>query len=209
MINIYRLFVFLFSFLIVINSGFAQEINDYRILNVTLDTSEPTQLQINHGRLIWKDKDLNTGTYNLKWFSGSEIFKLDSNLTGFTTVIDGDYIAWNTPSEKIKIFNTKDWSTTLISSSSYNPGSNQPISLANGKLAFARSSGNGTEIVVENLVTGWDTTFSAGVWNLEPSLHHGQLAWVQKFLSDTTTTNIYFFDGLTTRNLTGTSITKN
>jgi len=209
MINIYRLSVFLFSFLIVINSGFAQEINDYRILNVTLDTSEPTQLQINHGRLIWKDKDLNTGTYNLKWFSGSEIFKLDSNLTGFTTVIDGDYIAWNTPSEKIKIFNTKDWSTTLISSSSYNPGSNQPISLANGKLAFARSSGNGTEIVVENLATGWDTTFSAGVWNLEPSPHHGQLAWVQKFLSDTTTTNIYFFDGLTTRNLTGTSITKN
>jgi hypothetical protein len=205
-IKTFLMFISLFCLLSFMSN--AQDINTYRIINVTLDTSEPDKLQINHGKLIWKDKDPNSGTYNLKYFSGAEIFKLDSNLTGLTSAIDADYIAWNSSSQEIKVFNVKDWSTSLVGSS-YNPDSNQPISLANGKLAFARSSGNGTEIVVKNLVTGQDTTFSTGVWNLEPSLHHGQLAWIQKFLSDTTSNNIYFFDGLTIRNLTGTSISKN
>ncbi len=203
-----RLSAFLISLLAVINSEFAQEVNGYRIINVTLDTSEPEQLQINHGRLIWEDKDPNSGTYNLKYFTGTEIFKLDSNLAGLTSDIDGDFVAWNTSSEEIKIFNVRDWSITSIGSS-YNPDFNQAISLAYGRIAYARSAGNGTEIVVRDLSTDQDTIFSAGVWNLEPSLHHGQLAWIQKFLIDTTRSNIYFFDGLTTRNLTGTSISKN
>jgi len=191
---------------IAIHNSLAQEINGYRLLNVTLDTSEPYQLQINHGRLIWEDKDPNFGTYNLKYFSGAEIFKLDSNLTGLTSDIDGDFIAWNTSLEEIKIFNTKDWSVISIGSS-YNPDFNQPISIANGKIAFARSTSNGTEIVVRNLITGQDTIFSAGIWNLEPSLHHGQLAWTQS--ADTAISNIYFFDGLKTQNLTSTSSSKN
>ena len=53
------------SFLMILSAVpvSAQEINGYKNINVTLETSEPTQLQINHGRLIWKDKDINTGTY--------------------------------------------------------------------------------------------------------------------------------------------------
>lgn len=187
---------------------FPQEINGYKTINVTLETIEPTHLQINHGRLIWKDKDLNTGTHNVKYFSGAEIFKLDSNLTGLTSDIDGEFAGWNTSSEEIKIFNTNDWSVTNIGSS-YNPDSNQPVSIANGKIAFARNAGSGTEIVVRNLTTGQEVIFSAGVWNLEPSLHHGQLAWVQKFLADTTVSNIYFFNGYSTENITNTASTKN
>ena len=190
------------------NPHFAQEVNGYKIFNVTLDTSEPNQLQINHGRLVWKDKDINTGTFNLKYFSGAEIFKLDSNLTGFTSDIDGEFVAWNTSSQEIKLFNTKDWSVTNIGSS-YNPDSNQPISIADGKIAFARNAGNGTEIVVRNLTTGQEATFSAGVWNLEPSSHHGQLAWVQKFLADTSISNIYFFNGHSTENISNTPSAKN
>src|SRR4030065_301417 len=187
---------------------FPQEINSHRIINVTFDTSQPSDLIINHGRLIWKDVNIDNNTYNLKYFSGAEIFKLDSNLAGLTSDIDADYVAWNTSSEEIKIFNVKDWSTTSVGAS-YNPDSRQPISLANGKLAYARSAGNGTEIVVKNLTGGDETVFGAGVWNLEPSLHHGQLAWMQKFFADTTVSNIYFFDGLTTRNLSSITLSKN
>ena len=199
----------LFIFLIIQTSPyFAQEVNGYRVINVTLQTSEPNQLQINHRRLIWKDKDINTGTYNLKYFSGAEIFKLDSNLTGFTSDIDGDHVVWNTSSEEIKVFNTKDWTTTTIGSS-YNPDLNQPISVANGKVAFARDGGGGTEIVVRNLISGQEVTHSSGFWNLEPSLHHGQLAWVQKFLADTSVSNIYFFNGQSTVNISNTTSAKN
>jgi hypothetical protein len=204
----YKLTLLLIFLIINNNINIAQEISGYKNINVTLETSEPAQLQINHGRLIWKDKEINTGTYNLKYYSGAEIFKLDSNLTGFTSDIDGDFVAWNTSSEEIKVFNTKDWSVTNIGSS-YNPGLNQPISVANGKVTFSRNAGNGTEIVVRNLTTAQEVIFSAGVWNLEPSLNNGQLAWVQRFLADTTISNIYFFNGYSIENITDISSTKN
>jgi PKD repeat protein len=204
----YRFLILAFFFFITPFTYFPQEINSHRIINVTFDTSQPSDLIINHGRLIWKDVNTDNNTYNLKYFSGAEIFKLDSNLAGLTSAIDADYVAWNTSSEEIKVFNVKDWSTTSIGSS-FNPDSKQPISLANGKLAYARGEGNGTEIVVKNLTSGEEAVFSAGVWNLEPSLHHGLLAWTQKFFADTTVSNIYFFDGLSTRNLTSASISKN
>lgn len=206
--TITRFLLFTFLSIIINYTLFAQEINSFRIINVTLDTSQPSDLVINRGRLIWQDINTDNGSYNLKYFSGAEIFKLDSNLTGLTSDIDGDYIAWNTSSEEIKIFDIKDWTTTTIGSS-YNADYNQKISLANGKLAYARSSGNGTEIVMKNLIKGDETVFSAGLWNLEPSLHHGQMAWTQKFLADSTVSNIYFFDGQSTQNLTNTSLTKN
>jgi len=204
----FRLLILAVLFFITTYFAFPQEINSHRNINVTFDISQPSDLIINYGRLIWKDINTDNGNYNLKYFSGAEIFKLDSNLTGLTSDIDGDYVAWNTSSQEIKVFNVKDWSTTSIGAS-YNPDSRQPISLANGKLAYARSAGNGTEIVVKNLTGGDETVFSAGVWNLEPSLHHGQLAWMQKFFADTTVSNIYFFDGLTTRNLSSITLSKN
>ncbi|MFI5406699.1 MAG: PKD domain-containing protein, partial [Nitrososphaerales archaeon] len=49
----------------------------------------------------------------------------------------------------------------------------------------------------------------AGVWNLQPSMHHDQLAWIQKFLADTTISNIYFFNGQTIENITDINATKN
>ena len=204
----FRLLILAVFSIVTTFTTFPQEINSHRIINVTFDTSQPSDLIINHGRLIWKDVDINNNTYNLKYFSGAEIFKLDSNLAGLTSAIDADYVAWNTSSEEIKIFNVKDWSTTSIGVS-YNPDFRQSISLANGKLAYARSAGNGTEIVMKNLTSGDESVFSAGVWNLEPSLHHGQLAWTQKFFADTTVSNIYLFDGLSTRNLSSNTLSKN
>jgi PKD repeat protein len=206
--NRFRLLISAVLFFITTFTSFPQEINSHRNINVTFNTSQPSDLIINHGRLIWKDVNTDNSTYNLEYFSGAEIFKLDSNLAGITSDIDADYVAWNTSSQEIKVFNVNDWSTTTIGTS-YNPDFKQTISLANGKLAYARSAGNGTEIVVKNLASGAEAVFSAGVWNLEPSLHHGQLAWTQKFLVDTTISNIYFFDGITTRNLSSSSLSKN
>src|SRR3990172_13235651 len=175
----FRLLILVVFFFISTFTSFSEEINSDCNINVTFDISQPSDLIINHGRLIWKDINTDNGTYNLKYFSGAEIFKLDSNLAGLTSAIDADYVAWNTSSEEIKIFNVKDWSTTSIGVS-YNPDFRQSISLANGKLAYAKSAGNGTEIVMKNLTSGDETVFSAGVWNLEPSLHHGHLTWMQK-----------------------------
>src|SRR3972149_9135195 len=156
-----RLLILAVLFFITTYFAFPQEINSHRNINVTFDISQPSDLIINHGRLIWKDINTDNGTYNLKYFSGAEIFKLDSNLAGLTLDIDADYVAWNTSSGEIKVFIIKDWSTTSIGAS-YNPDSKQPISLANGKLAYARSAGNGTEIVVKNLTGGDETVFSSG-----------------------------------------------
>jgi len=106
--------------------SFSQDISTYRNINVSLSASEPEQLQINHGRLIWNERDPDSATYSLKYYSGAEIFTLDSNRAGFTHSIDGNYIAWNTPEEEIKVFNTRDWSTVTVSAS-YNPDHQQPV----------------------------------------------------------------------------------
>jgi len=203
-----KLSLFFICFSLFPISVFSQDIPAYRILNITFDTYQPGQLKLNNGRLIWKDINPDSGTYNLRYYSGAEIFKLDSGLFGLTSAIDGDYIAWNTSAEEIKIFNTRDWTTQLIGSS-YNPDYKQPISIANGKIAFSRATGNGSEIVVRDLISGEEKTFSEGVWNLEPSINHGQLVWVQKFQADTFRSNIYFYDGQSARMLTTTGSFKN
>jgi len=180
----------------------SQEISGHRILNVTLDTYSPSQLAINRGRLIWADVDPNTLTRSLKYFSGSEVVRLDSGLQSVRASIDGDYVAWNTPSGQIKSYNVRTWTTALIGPSYY-PEAIQPVSVANGRAAYARSAvGSGTEIVLHNLATGSDTMFRAGAWNTSPSVHHGQLAWVTADLeSPTAPSEIFFHDGVTTRNI--------
>jgi len=203
----------LYPILISIVSGFSyfsfpQEISTRRIINVTLDVSEPEQLRLNHGRLVWKDKDRGFQTYGLSYYSGAEIIRLDSNMAGFTHDIDGDYIAWNSDQEEIKVFNVRDWSTRTIGPS-YNPDLLQPVSIAGGRIAYAKKVGNGSSIVVRDLNSNHDTVFSEGAWNLQPSLHDGQLAWVQKFLADTSVSNIYFFDGNSTKLLTNTVSSRN
>ncbi len=184
----------------------AQEVTSYRAVGVTFNTSGPTQLSIDRGRLIWRDTDLNSGNYLLKYYSGAEIFTLDSGLAGVTAAIGGDVVVWNTPGELVKAFDVRSWQTTPIGSS-YNPGFSQPVSVSNGVAAYAqRKAGTGTRIVMHRFPSGTDTVFSAGPWNTWPSVHQGQLAWVASDSESViASSNIFFFDGVTTRNLSGTT----
>ena len=189
---------------------YSQENTQYRIIGVTFNTSNPAQLAIDRGRLIWRDTDINSGSYFLKYYSGAEIFTLDSGLVGVAAAIGGDVVVWNTPGEIVKAFDLRSWVTTFVGSS-YNPDFSQPVSVSNGLLAFAqRNPGTGTSIVLHRFSSGTDTMFTAGTWNTSPSLHQGQLAWVASDSEDTTaSSNIFFFDGLTTRNLSGTAGMRN
>jgi PKD repeat protein len=182
--------------------GRSQEINGYRTVNVTFNTNSPSQLEINRGRLVWIDKDLNTSSLNLEFYSSAEIVKLDSGRQGILAAIDGDHVVWNTSAGQLRVFNIRNWSTTLIGSS-YAPGVAQPVSVANGFAAYARNiSPTGTEIILRNLVGGTETTLQAKTWNTVPSLHHGQVAWVGGQLeAATTSTDIFFFNGTSVANI--------
>lgn len=198
--------VILISLSLCINLvALSQEISGHRILNVTLDTYSPSQLAINRGRLIWADVDPNTFTVSLKYFSGSEVVRLDSGLQSVRASIDGDFVAWNTPSGQVKSYNVRTRTTALIGPSYY-PGTIQPVSVANGRAAYSTSaSGSGADIVLRNLEAGTDTMFRAKAWNASPSLHHGQLAWVSSDLeAPTAPSEIFFHDGVTTRNISNT-----
>ena len=74
----------------------AQEVNTYRIINVTFNTSAPTQLAIDRGRLVWRETDLSSTGYLLKYYTGAEILQLDSNLFAVSAAIEGDHVVWNT-----------------------------------------------------------------------------------------------------------------
>ncbi|MEW6511989.1 MAG: PKD domain-containing protein [Bacteroidota bacterium] len=184
----------------------AQEVTAYRHFNVTLNTSAPTQLAIDRGRLIWRDTDLNSGDLLFKFYSGAEIVVIDSQLIGVSGAISGDHVVWNTSGEQVKAFDIRTWTTSTLGPS-YNPDYAQPIAVHNGLIAYARrKSGTGTEIVIHRFATGTDTVLSAGVWNMQPSLHHGQIAWVvSDSAAPTASANIFFFNGRTTVNLSGTA----
>ena len=188
----------------------AQEVNGFRIINITFNTSSPTQLATNRGRLIWRDTDINTGNFFLRYFSGAEIVKLDSNVLGVTASIDGDFVVWNTSSEQIKVYNVRTWITSMLGPS-YNPDFGQQVSVSNGIAAYARrKAGNGTNIMVHRFASGTDTVFSAGTWNTSPSVQHGQLAWVAgDSEAVAASSNIFFYDGLRTRNISNTSGMRN
>jgi PKD repeat protein len=184
----------------------AQEVTSNRVVGVTFNTSFPTQLSIDRGRLIWRDTDLNSGKYLLKYYSGAEIFTLDSGLVGVAAGIGGDVVVWNTPGELVNAFDMRSWQTAPIGSS-YNPDFSQPVSVSNGFAAYAqRKAGTGTRIVLHRFASGTDTVFSAGTWNTWPSVHQGQLAWVASDSESViASSNIFFYDGMTTRNLSGTT----
>lgn len=184
----------------------AQEVTAYRHLNVTLATSAPGQLAIDRGRLIWRDTDINTGKLNLKYFSGGEIVALDSLLDGVTAAISGDDVVWSTTGGAASAFDQRTW-TVIPLGTSYNPDGLQPVAVHNGMAAFARrTGGTGTAIVLRRLGAGTDTLFTAGVWNTAPSVHHGQIAWVAADTEPfTASSNIYFFNGRSTGNLSGTT----
>jgi PKD repeat protein len=198
--------LFTLSLLVGMSGAHSQESTLYRSIGVTFNTSSPTQLSMDRGRLIWRDTDINSGSHLLKYYSGAEVFTLDSGLVGGAAAIGGDVVAWNTPGELVKVFDLRSWETTLLGSS-YNPDFSQPLSVSNGLVAYAqRNQGTGTWIVLHRFSSGTDTMFTAGTWNTSPSLHQGQLAWVASDSEgDNTSSNIFFFDGLATRNLSGTT----
>ncbi|HET6273144.1 MAG TPA: PKD domain-containing protein [Bacteroidota bacterium] len=191
--------------LICVSESPGQWTTGYRTINVTFNTSNPQQLLINRGRLIWRDTDPNTSTHFLKYFSGAEIVTLDSMLNGLTAAIDGEYIGWNTSLQQVKVYNTDIWQTMLLGNS-YNPDNVQPISVSNGVVAYARlKTGTGTEIALRNLRIASDTSLDAGLWNTQPSVHYGQVAWVASAAeSVNAASNIFFFDGLVTWNISNT-----
>ncbi len=201
-----RLFTFCLLPALPLPLAVCQEITLNRIVNVTFNTSSPTQLAINRGRLIWRDTDIGSSLYFFKFFSGSEITVLDSNLSGVTAAIDGDYVGWSSAAEQIKLYNIRSWTTTSIGNS-YNPNATQPIALSNGLLAYPRrKSGTGSEIVLRTIATASETTFSEAVWNTDPSVHHGQIAWVASDSESTTApSNVFFFDGVGIRNVSSTT----
>jgi hypothetical protein len=182
-------------------SPLAQEITGYRNITVTLDTRAPAQLALNRGRVSWTDIDPGSGKYNVKYYSGAEIVKLDSNLAGLTITIDGDHIAWNVSTEQVRLYNLRSWNSS-VTEPSYYGGSSSQIALSGGRLAYARRAGGGTEIVLRKLDTGTDTVFRAGLWNTEPRVSQGQLAWVSGDLeSSSAPSTIMYYDGFGTRNL--------
>lgn len=181
----------------------AQEKNEFRVLNLTIDTFDPTNLQINRGHIIWKDRKFNSLLYSLKFFTGAEIVKLDSEQVNLSAAIDGDFIVWNTSGEAVKVYDIRNWTTTSPGES-YNPDGLQPVSVANGLLAYPRrkSVGSGTEIILHDLNLAQDTNFSAAEWNVQPSVHHGQLAWVGSDNENLgISSDIFYFDGNSTRTL--------
>ena len=188
----------------------AQEISTYRVLNLTLNTLSPSDLRINRGRLIWKDLD-GGGAYYLQYYSGAEITAIDSGLTDVRHAIDGDYIVWNTPSKVVKAFNTRTWLTDTIASNAYYPARLLSVSVSNGLAAFAADKvASGSEIRLRKLASGTDSVFSAALWNREPSVCFGQLAWSASASEDTLAgSSIMFYDGKTTRTISDSNAVPN
>jgi hypothetical protein len=123
--NLRQLFVFATS--IVSIFAFSQESTTYRLLNITLDTYQPERLQINHGRLIWIDKDF-TPKPVIEYYTEQNIharFKHQPHGSQ-TMILSG------TPRLKSQIIQYRDWSVTTIEV--YNPNYKQPVAIAEVKL---------------------------------------------------------------------------
>lgn len=198
--------------ILVFSSGaLPQETTQLRVINVTFDTRDPKDLVLNRGRILWKDQDFQSEMYNLKLFTGQEVVKLDSNLVDLSAALDGDFVVWNVAPEpssggtgtqgELNVYNMRTWETTSLGEA-YHAGEGQTVALHNGLVAFTRDNdAGGTEIVLHHLITGKDTTLSAGTFNLQPSVHHGQVAWVAAASELTESSSIYFYDGQSVRRL--------
>lgn len=181
--------------IITTGSLFSQVATSYKFLNVSLSTRSPGELQINHGRLIWKDSDADTGTYSLEYFTGAEIFKIDSAMTWFTASIDGDYIAWINPAGEVKVFNTRNWTSKIIGLTN-KTDTNQTISVSQEKVAFTRKVSNGSEVVISDLSTGKEVELNEGTWRTEPVINNGQHAYVEQSAEIDPASHVKFSDGV-------------
>lgn len=188
---------------------YAQEKSEFRAVNLTIDTFNPELLGLNRGRLLWKDEPPGGGALNLWLYTGAEQVKLDSGQTDLNGAIDGDHVVWLGMDKKLKVYNLRDWRTIEVSTSR-TPDTGDIVALHNSLLAYTGLNNEGSEIVVHNLNTNTDTSFSVRQWNSQPSIHHGQLAWVgQNSEDDTNPSDVFYFDGHTVRNLTNNSSQRN
>lgn len=190
--------------------SYAQQTLADRVINVTFDTREPAGLGIDRGRLVWRDLDANSNDVRLKYFNGREIITLDSALPSVTAVIGRDHVAWVDGTRRVRVFDSRSWRTGDLASDA-DPHDAQPIAIAGNMVAFVRRrDGGSSEIRLTTADGSRDTSFSAAAFNREPSLHHGQIAWSA---GDTDSadgaSNIFLYDGDTTRNLSNTIAVRN
>ncbi len=187
-------------------SSAAQEVNNYRVFTITLNTSAPTRLAIDRGRLAWSDSDRTTGMHFVKYFSGADIVTLDSELSAVTLALGRDHVVWNTSGEIAKAYDLRTGTTDLLGES-YNPDAVQPICADAGRAVYARRKvGTGSTIVLHRFVDGMDTMLSGATWNTEPSVDQGEVAWVASDSeAKTASSTILFFDGRSTSIISGTA----
>ncbi|MGA9120375.1 MAG: hypothetical protein WB699_13520, partial [Bacteroidota bacterium] len=188
----------------------AQETKDYRIFTITFNTSSPSDLAIDRGRLAWIDNDISTGLHFVKYYSGADITVLDSNLTAVTLAISGDEVVWNSQGELAKAYDLRN-GVSLTLGESYNPDGIQPIGVHNGVAVYAaRNAGSGTRVIVHRFADGSDTSLSEAPWNTEPSIHQGEIAWVGADSEGAVaSSDIYLFDGRSVSKISGTSRARN
>ncbi len=206
-----RDFLFAFLLLLIIDvPARAQDVHSNSIINITFNTFAPKLIGIDRGRLLWSDLDPNTGKRSLAYYSGAGITLLDSSLSELTAAIGCDYVVWQASGEEVKAFDLRGWSTLSIGQS-YNPDFAQPVAVAGDLAAYARrGAGLSTQIVLHRFTSSADTLLSGGTWNTAPSIHHGQLAWVAADSESlSASSNIFFFDGVATTNISKTTSTRN
>ncbi len=181
-----------------------QETNGYHIFTITVNTSSPSQLVIDRGRLAWIDNDISSGSHFLKFYSGADILTLDSNLTRAPIALGRDHLVWNTSAEVVRAYDILDGSTSVLGDS-YNPDGSQPVAVGDGLAAYARrKAGTGTSIDLHNFQEGTDTLLSAALWNTQPSIHQGQVAWVGSDSAGLSArSEIYLFDGRPAAKISG------
>ena len=120
------------------------------------------------------------------------------------------YVVWNTHDELAKAYDQND-GTTFVLGTSYNPDNIQPVSVHNGFAVYARrKAGTGSSIVLHRFADGSDTLLSTALWNTQPSVHQGQIAWVSADSVGTYAPSaISFFDGRSSSTISGASPARN
>ena len=193
--RVFVLFILVLGFS-VRGASQGQETNGYRIFTITFNTSSPSQLVIDRGRLAWIDSDINSGSHFLKFFSGADILTLDSSLTQATVALGRDHLVWNTAEGIVQAYDILDGTTSGLGDS-YNPDGAQPVAVGGGLAAYARrKAGTGSNIVLHRFMDGTDTLLDAAVWNTQPSIHDGQVAWVASDSEGVSSSSaIYLYDG--------------
>lgn len=189
---------------------FAQPEVTYRTINLTIDTREPAGVNVDRGRVVWRERKADDTTFNVRFFNGRDILTLDTGLIAVRALIDREHVAWISSSGRIRVYSIVNGMTYDLAMGVFDDSS-AAIAIANGLIAYVRDVvGGGTEIVLSDAYGSSDTAFSAARWNRAPALHHGQLAWAASgSQSIDSASSVWFFDGRAVRKLSGSSLSRN